>query len=127
MLASATLQTIVCTSRLSEAERFYGGVLGLPLIGRSHGALVYRVGEAALRVSPVPSVQPSEHTVIGFAVEDFASVFEGLSQRGVEWVRFPGFPHDERGAVLLPDGTRVAWLRDPDGNLLSVVQYGSAG
>lgn len=124
VLASAALQTIVCTSRLADAERFYSDVLGLTLEGRSHGALVYRVGVATLRVSPVASVQPSEHTVMGFAVDDMRPTFESLTARGVEWVRFPGFPHDDDGVVSLPDGTRVAWFRDPDGNLLSLVQYG---
>jgi hypothetical protein len=37
--------------------------------------------------------------------------------------RFPGIPHDESGVFVTPDGARVAWFRDPDGNLLSVVQY----
>jgi hypothetical protein len=68
MLASSKLQTIVLSSRLAEAERFYGSVLGLRLKGNSHGALVYDVGGADLRVSPVPSTQPSPHTVLGFAV-----------------------------------------------------------
>jgi len=33
--ASSRLQTIICTSRLTEAERFHGEVLALPLKGRS--------------------------------------------------------------------------------------------
>ena len=44
MLASSTLQTIIWTSRIAEAEKFYSGVLGLPLQGKSHGALIYDVG-----------------------------------------------------------------------------------
>ena len=123
MLSSATLQTIICTSRLAEAEQFYSHVLGLPLKGRSHGALVYDVGGAILRVSPVPSMQPSEHTVAGFAVPDLAPLVEALTARGVAWVRFPRFAHDHNGVVHLPDGSMVVWFRDPDGNLLSLVQY----
>ena len=79
MLASAHLPTIILTSRLPEAELFYRDLLGLPLLGRSHGALVFDVGGSQLRVSAATSTQPSLHTVAGF--------------------------------------------RDPDGNLLSVVQY----
>lgn len=123
MLSSATLQTIICTSRLDAAERFYSRVLGLRLKGRSHGALVYDVGGAPLRVSPVPAMQPSEHTVVGFAVPNLAPVVEALTERGIEWVRFPGFAHDDNGIVHLPDGSLVVWFRDPDGNLLSIVQY----
>jgi len=117
------LQTIVCTSRLAEAEHFYGTVLGLPCKGKSHGALVYDVGGGELRVSPVPSMQPSAHTVLGFAVPDVAAIVATLRARGVTPERFPGFPHDAAGILLTPEGARVAWIRDPDGNLLSIVQY----
>lgn len=123
MLASARLQAIVLTSRLTEAEHFYGELLGLPLLGRSHGALVFDVGGSHLRVSPVPSTQPSLHTVVGFAVQDIGAVVDTLVARGLAMERFPGFPHDESGVFVTPDAARVAWFRDPDGNLLSVVQY----
>ncbi|MFN7980407.1 MAG: VOC family protein [Vicinamibacterales bacterium] len=123
MLATARLQTIVCTARIQDAEQFYGEVLGLPLKARSHGALVFDVGGSDLRVSPVPGTAPSAHTVIGFSVASLSDVMRTLSAKGVQWERFPNFPHDDAGALKLPDGTRVAWFRDPDGNLLSIVQY----
>ena len=123
MFASAKLQVIICTSKIQQAEQFYGGLLGLPLQTRSLGALVYDVGGTPLRVSPVPCTRPSEHTVLGFAVPDIASAITVLRKGGVTLERFPGFPHDESGVVCAPDGSRVAWFRDPDGNLLSVVQY----
>ena len=123
MLASSKLITLIWSSRIPEAERFYGEVLGLKVAGRSHGALVYEVSGGDLRVSPVPSTQPSAHTVMGFAVPDVAAVVAGLSTRGVVFERFPGVPHDAAGIVKTPEGARVAWFRDPDGNLLSVVQY----
>src|SRR6185312_16279133 len=68
MLANATLQTLILSSRMTEAETFYSNTLGLPLIGRSHGALIYAVGSGQLRVCPVPDWQPSSHTAVGFAV-----------------------------------------------------------
>ncbi|HEV8199270.1 MAG TPA: VOC family protein [Candidatus Polarisedimenticolia bacterium] len=123
MLASSRLQTIVWTSRPQEAERFYSDVLGLRLTGRSLGALVYDVQGGDLRISPVPSTRPSEHTVAGFAVSDLSAVMAGLSERGVVWERIPGLPHDPEGVLRAPDGSRVAWFRDPDGNLLSIVQF----
>jgi catechol 2,3-dioxygenase-like lactoylglutathione lyase family enzyme len=123
MLASSKLQTIVLSSRMAEAEKFYGDVLGLKLKGKSHGALVYDVGGADLRVSPVPSTQPSAHTVLGFAVADLSAVMAALAVRGVEWERFAHFPQDAAGVLVTPDGAKVVWFRDPDGNLLSLVQY----
>ena len=123
MLSKAKLQSIIWTSRIAEAEAFYRDVLGLFLRTRSDGASIFDVGGGDLRVSPVPSTVPSEHTVLGFSVPNVDSAILFLRARGVVFERFDKFSPDENGAVLTPDGARVAWFRDPDGNLLSVVQY----
>lgn len=123
MLAKARLQTLVLTSDVERARKFYTETLRLRLIGESLGALVYDVGGSDLRVSPVPTTRPSEHTVFGFAVDDLNEAVTEMAVRGLQSERIPGIPHDERGIVTVPDGSRVIWFRDPDGNLFSVVQY----
>lgn len=125
MLSEAQLQSITLTSDIDRAETFYRDTLGLRLRTKSDGALVFDVGGGELRVSPVPATQPSEHTVLGFSVPDVETIVLSLSRRGVGFERFDGFPHDDIGILTTPDGSRVAWFRDPDGNLLSVVQYRS--
>jgi catechol 2,3-dioxygenase-like lactoylglutathione lyase family enzyme len=123
MLASARLQTIICTSRFPDAEKFYGEVLGLPVKRQSHGGLIYDVGGSELLLAPVPAHEPTAHTVVGFAVPDVRTVIAALNERGVQWERHPGFSHDEAGVVVTPWGAQVVWIRDPDRNLLSIVQY----
>ena len=123
MLSTAKLQTIVLASRIGVARAFYEDTLGLPVKGQSDGAVVFDVGGGDLRVSPVQRTAPSEHTVAGFAVDDVGAIVTTLRDRGVSFERFPGFPHDDAGIVATPDGSNVTWFRDPDGNLLSVVQY----
>ena len=123
MLSSAALQTLVCTANMEEAQRFYAEVLGLALKDRSVGAAVFDVGGRDLRVSPVPDWKPSEHTVFGFAVVDIAAEVSALAAKGVEFHRIPGLQHDAQGILAAPDGAKVAWFRDPDGNFISIVQY----
>lgn len=123
MLASSKLQTIIWTSRLPESEQFYSHLLGLTLKGRSDGALVYDVNGGDLRVSPIPRTEPTTHTVLGFAVPDLHTTIAALSERGLQWERFPGMSQDAAGVARTPDGAQVVWFRDPDGNLLSIVQY----
>ena len=127
MLTNSKLQSIIWTSRIAEAETFYRGVLGLKLRAKADGALVFDVGGGDLRVAPVPSTSPGEHTVMGFAVGDVDAVVAALSSRGVVFERFAGFAHAENGTVVSPDGARVAWFRDPDGNILSVVEFPATG
>jgi hypothetical protein len=38
-------------------------------------------------------------------------------------LRIPGIPQDERGIWTTPNGDRVAWFKDPDGNTLSLTQF----
>ena len=123
MLSNSRLQTIVWTSHLDKAEKFYKGLLRLSVKGNADGTLVFDVGGSDLRVSPVPSTNPTEHTVLGFSVPDETSVVNTLSDHGVAFVRFDGFPHGSDGILITPDGSKVAWFRDPDGNLLSIVQF----
>jgi catechol 2,3-dioxygenase-like lactoylglutathione lyase family enzyme len=123
MLSHSRLQTIILTSRLAEAERFYTEVLGLELRRRLNGHLLYDVGGSDLTLGSVPSTHPLDHTVAGFAVDDLDAVMTALSNRGLSWARFDGINHDEHGVLRRPNGDRVAWFRDPDGNILSIVQY----
>ena len=123
MFSQSKLQSIILTSQLAQATVFYRDTLGLTFRGTSDGALVFDVGGGDLRVSPVPTTLPTEHTVLGFSVPDVYEAVKFLVERGVELERFEGFPHDEEGVLLTPDGSKVAFFRDPDLNLLSVVQY----
>ena len=127
MLTHSKLQSIIWTSRIAEAETFYRDVLGLTLRTKSDGALDFDVGGSDLRVAPIPSTTRGEHTVMGFAVSDVDATIAALSERGVVFERFLDFPHAANGTVISPDGAKVAWFRDPDGNILSVVQFPATG
>jgi catechol 2,3-dioxygenase-like lactoylglutathione lyase family enzyme len=52
--------------------------------------------------------------------DGFALVFEVMEKAGVQFERYPGV--DEMGRTA-PGGARVAWFKDPDGNILSVSQH----
>ena len=123
MLEHARLQTLVWSADVAKAKVFYEEVLRLTFKHYSHGAAVFDVGGGELRISPVPSTRPSEHTVLGFAVHELAAIAYALVTVGVATERFAGFAHDADGVWTAPDGTQVIWFRDPDGNLLSAVQY----
>ena len=100
-------QSIVWTADVARAEHFYRAVLQLPLKG-SYGALVFEVGRSELRVAPMPGTRPSEHTVLGFAVQELATVLRVLSERGIAWERFDNLQQNDAGVLRMSDGTRTA-------------------
>ena len=112
----------VATTNLDRARTFYGDVVGLALVEESPFACVFDGGGAPLRVTVAGSVQPAPYTVAGWSVDDIGATVEMLAARGVELVRYNGMDQDATGVWTAPGGARVAWFRDPDGNVLSVTQ-----
>jgi len=43
--------------------------------------------------------------------------------KGVSFERYPGMGQDEKGVWGSPSGAKVAWVKDPDGNVLSVTEH----
>jgi hypothetical protein len=62
--------------------------------------------------------------VLGWEVSDLEATVKDLVMVGVVFERFPGVEQDEFGIWSAPGGARVAWFKDPDGNILSVTQNG---
>ena len=105
-----------------RARAFYETVLGLELIEDSPFAVVFRTPGGTLRLARTPEFQPQPFSLIGWAVSDLQAEMSDLAGRGIRFERFEGLPQDDAGVWTVPDGTRVCWFRDPDGNLLSLTQ-----
>ena len=125
MLKNAEPVIILPTVKKAEAQEFYQKVLGIDFKYDDGFALVFETGGKMFRLTPVQEFTPHQFSVLGWEVEDIASTITGLADRGVIFERydFPWMEQDEQGVWAAPDGTKVAWFKDPDGNLLSVSQH----
>jgi len=123
MLSRAKVMAFAATAKAEEARRFYGEVLGLPLVEESAFALLFDANGTMLRVQKVESFVPQAHTALGWQVDDIRGEVRRLEQRGVKVERYPGMPQDEFGVWSTPQGASVAWFKDPDGNVLSLTQF----
>jgi len=72
----------------------------------------------------VPAFVPQPFTALGWQVSDLAAIVAGLGAAGVDLARFDSLGQDADGIWTTPDGTRIAWFHDPDGNLLSLTEPG---
>jgi catechol 2,3-dioxygenase-like lactoylglutathione lyase family enzyme len=104
----------------AQARDFYERVLGLTL--RDDGfALIADFAGAMLRITTIPNYVAPEHPAFGFVVPDTLAAAADLTAKGVTLERYP-FLGDAQGADGVwtgPDGTKVIWFKDPDGNLLT--------
>ena len=82
-------------------------------------------GGAQLRLTDLPGHQAMGHTVLGWAVSDIGAAVAELRGKGVTFKVYDGFGQDVDGIWSPPGGrTKVAWFCDPDGNVLSLTQFG---
>jgi catechol 2,3-dioxygenase-like lactoylglutathione lyase family enzyme len=122
-LDSHPIVAFVATTDLARAKLFYRDTLRLKLKGEDRHALIFDANGTTLRVSAVPELQPAAHTVLGWMVPDAVAAAADLRQRGVTFERVGHGEQDELGVWTAPGGVaKVAWFRDPDGNLLSITQ-----
>jgi predicted enzyme related to lactoylglutathione lyase len=121
ILEAAEPVVIICTRDRARATMFYRETLGLKLAHEDNLAAVFNSGGITLRLSTVADFVPHEHTIVGFRVSDVTATVRALRKKGVTFNTYEGFSQDEFGILTLPGGAiRVAWFKDPDGNVLSV-------
>jgi len=123
MLGSSPIMAFAATTDSGRAKAFYEDVLGLKFVVDDSYALVFDANGTMLRISKVADFKPAPYTVLGWKVTDMVESINELTAKGVAFERFPGFPQDDLGALTFPDGTKVAWFKDPDGNMLSLAQF----
>ena len=123
MLASARMVGFVATKDYDQARAFYEGKLGFDFVSLDQFALVVSVGGHKIRIAKIPNFTPLQGTILGWEVSDIDAAATWLRDRGVPTEKFPFVQDRELGIWTAPNGDKVAWFKDPDGNILSVSQH----
>ncbi len=133
MLGTSKIVAFAAIRDRDAARKFYRDTLGLRLMGEDQFAMVFDANGTTLRVTPVKDWTPPQFTVLGWEVDDIVAAVTLLRSANVEFQHYPWMKdQDEMGIWTSPSGpdvaavhagTRVAWFKDPDGNVLSVAQH----
>jgi catechol 2,3-dioxygenase-like lactoylglutathione lyase family enzyme len=123
MLKKSEIIGFVATQNAAAARKFYQKTLGLKLVYEDPFAIVFDANGTMLRLSKVPRLTPAPFTVLGWKVRDVAAVIRDLARKGVRFLRFEGLDQDKAGIWSSPSGAKVAWFKDPDGNMLSLTEF----
>jgi len=123
MLGNCKLAAFIATSKPDEAKAFFEDKLGLTLILDEQYALVFDANGTTLRVQKSGKFTPQQFTALGWHVDDIEATVRELRAKGVVFEKYPWMPEGSDGIMTFPEGARVAWFKDPDGNVLSIDQY----
>jgi catechol 2,3-dioxygenase-like lactoylglutathione lyase family enzyme len=123
MLGATNIIAFIPTKDPAKAREFYEGVLGLRFVKDDGFAMVLDANGIMVRVAKAPDFEPLPFTVLGWQVVGVEKVVAALQGAGVQFERFSFLEQDKLGIWTAPSGDKVAWFKDPDGNMLSVSQH----
>jgi catechol 2,3-dioxygenase-like lactoylglutathione lyase family enzyme len=123
MLGSQQLVAFVPTKNAKKARIHYEKVLGLRFVSEDSFAMVFDANGTMLRVTIVPDFKPHPFTILGWEVPDIEKAVSSLREKGVTFERYGFADQDVQGIWSAPSGAKVAWFKDPDGNVLSLTQF----
>ena len=124
MLAGKDPAPTLAVSDLQRARDFYEKTLGLTsLRDLPGGGVLYQSGNAAVLVYESQYAGTNQATAVSWAVgDDFDAIVEDLKAKGATFERYDGLPETTReGDVHVTGDFKAVWFKDPDGNILNLV------
>jgi predicted enzyme related to lactoylglutathione lyase len=105
-----------------QAQEFYGKTLDLE-VTEANGLLTLHIaGGSEILIYPKPNHAPATFTILNFPVKDIAAAVDELTRRGVRFERYGGDLETDEKGIFRGGGPKIAWFKDPAGNILSVLE-----
>jgi catechol 2,3-dioxygenase-like lactoylglutathione lyase family enzyme len=123
MLGNADVVATIGVKDIEVARKFYEDVLGLTVVSEMPEAMlvIYRSGSSQLQIYQTELAGTNQATAATWGVSDIGAVTEALRGKGVSFEHYPDMPDVTlEGDVHVWEGQKVAWFKDPDGNILCV-------
>jgi catechol 2,3-dioxygenase-like lactoylglutathione lyase family enzyme len=122
MLGDKDAASNVAVKNLERAKKFYEEILGLTPVGtEGEEAVVFKSGNSTVYVYKSQYAGSNKATAISWVVgENVEGVVQQLKAKGVTFEHYdmPGVTRN--GDVHVADDMKVAWFKDPDGNILNI-------
>jgi catechol 2,3-dioxygenase-like lactoylglutathione lyase family enzyme len=125
MLSEATTHATLPAQDIERARAFYADKLGLKPSEENPDGLFYELGEGTrFAVFPTSGAPSGSHTQMGIIVKDLSSEVEELRANGVVFEEYDGPGLKTVNGIAEMGGTKGAWFKDSEGNLLGIIQFG---
>lgn len=123
MLADANVAATIAVKDLGAAQKFYEDVLGFKRpAAEQEGAVLYDSGSTKLLVYESSYAGTNQATAATWSVGDgLEKLVKDLKAKGVKFEHYDDFEYMTRNGDIHKAGDlRLAWLKDPDGNILAL-------
>jgi len=126
IIADIDAQPTVAVKNLGKAKAFYGDVLGLKPVGPDMSTVqCYLAGRTVVVVYESAFAGTNQGTAITWAVgTGFDTAVSELKAKGVAFEHYDMPGVSRNGDVHEAGGMKLAWFKDPDGNIFHVNSAG---
>ena len=124
MLGTTDPTPMIAVKDLDRARAFYEETLGLTTIDTLGEEVVsMKSGDTRIDVYRSEFAGTNKATALTFNVDDIAGEVRDLKHKGVMFEHYDGMDGLTRnGDVYEAEGMKTAWFKDPDGNILSLIE-----
>src|SRR5688572_5226114 len=124
MLRDADAVATLAVKDLGVAAKFYEETLGLSRAGgEGDEVIVFESGDSSINVYRSSFAGSNKATALTWVVDDVDDVVRTLKGKGVKFEHYDLPDTRREGDVHMSGDIKVAWFKDPDGNILSVVNH----
>lgn len=123
MLGKADATPMIAVRDLDRARKFYKDALGLKAKDEWGGeGMTMKSGDTLINVYRSEFAGTNKATALTFDVDDIDKEVGELKDKGIMFEHYdlPGL--EQRGDLYVGDGMKTAWFKDPDGNILSLIE-----
>ena len=121
MLSDNDAVATVAVKDLATARTFYRDKLGFTAVMENEEVISFKTGSSTLFVYRSPSAGTNKATAVTFVTADVDDIVRSLKSRGVSFEDYDLPNLTRQGDVHVSGPMRVAWFKDPDGNIFSLV------
>jgi catechol 2,3-dioxygenase-like lactoylglutathione lyase family enzyme len=123
MLGNRDAAANLAVKDLEIARKFYEGTLGLEAVDTEGDELiVFRSGKSTINVYRSRYAGTNQATAVTWTVgDDFEGVMRALKAKDVRFEHYDMPDTKRAGDVHISGDMKVAWFKDPDGNILNIV------
>ena len=128
MLSQRRVHATIPTADVAAARRFYEGVLGFTPLQVLPTLALYEAGAGSVfAVSRGTGKASGSHTQMAFTTPDIEAEVAGLRARGVSFEAYDYPTLRTVDGIAQLAGFRAAWFKDPEGNLIGLVEFADGG
>lgn len=122
MLGDKTAVATIAVKDMEAAKKFYEGTLGLTKVEDSPGGILYKSGNSNVFIYQSEFAGTNKATAASWGVgDDVESIIEDLKAKGVSFENYDIPGATKQGDVHVMGELKAAWFKDPDGNILNIV------